>query len=63
MTDDLLKLFKRMDKDKSGQLSIQEIARLAKRLKMKPIELMQRMDTSKNGQVSWPEFRRYMRNR
>ena len=54
---------KLLDKDKSGQLSILEISRLAKRLKMKPFELMAAMDSSKNGQVSWPEFARYMRNR
>ena len=59
--DSLLKLFKRLDKDKSGRLRQSELKGLARRFKVKARVLMNKMDTSGDGEVSWPEFARYMR--
>ena len=61
--DSLLKLFKRLDKDKSGRLGLKEITRLARRFKLTPKALMKKFDTSGDNQVSWPEFARYMRKK
>lgn len=61
--DSLLKLFKRLDKDKSGYLTMKELKGLARRFKIKANELLKHFDTSNDGKVSWPEFARYMRKR
>ena len=61
--DTLLKLFKRLDKDKSGELSVKEVSRLSKRLKLTGKEIMKRMDKSGNNGVDFKEFARFMRSR
>ena len=61
--DSLLKLFKRLDRDKSGQLSVKEVGRLSKRLKLSAKEIMKRMDKSGNNGVDFKEFVRFMRSR
>ena len=61
--DTLLKLFKRLDKDKSGQLSTKELSKLSKRLKMSSKAIMRRMDKSGDNAVDFKEFAKFMRSR
>ncbi len=61
--DRLLTLFRRLDKDKSGRLSLKEIGGLAKRFKMSAKDLMKRIDQSKDGYIGFAEFSRFMRKR
>ena len=59
----LLALFRRLDKDKSGRLTVKEINKLAKRLGMTGPELMKAIDQSNDGYIEFKEFERYMRKR
>jgi hypothetical protein len=59
----LLALFRRLDKDKSGRLTVKEVKKLAKRLGMSGPELMKAMDQSNDGYIEFKEFERYMRQR
>ena len=59
----LLALFRRLDKDKSGRLTVKEMKKLAKRLGMTGPELMRSMDQSNDGYIEFKEFERFMRKR
>ena len=59
--DDLLALFKRLDKNDNGNLNEQELAPLATAMSTQAGKLMQGMDQDDNKKVTWPEFRKYMR--
>ena len=59
--DDLLALFRRLDTNNSGSLSVGELGSLARRMQMKPANLMRAMDRDGNRKVNFSEFKRYMR--
>ena len=61
--DTLLALFRRMDKDKSGRLTVHELKRLARRFKMDAPSLMRRIDRNGNGFITFAEFAQFMRSR
>ena len=59
----MLALFRRLDKDKSGRLTVKEMEKLAKRLGMTGPEIMRAMDQSNDGYIEFKEFERFMRKR
>lgn len=61
--DDLYALFRRLDSDDSGELSVGELGPLANRFGMSAEDIMRGMDTNNNGGVNFAEFRKYMRRR
>jgi len=61
--DDLMALFKRLDKDGSGKLTAGELAPLAKQMGLSGKDLVMDMDKNGDKQAEWPEFRRYLRRK
>ena len=61
--DTLLALFRRLDKDKSGTLQVEEVGRLARRFGLDPPSLMRMFDKNANGEVGFDEFAKFMRQR
>ena len=59
--DDLMALFRRLDRDNSGKLTGGELVPLAKQMGMSGKDLVMDMDKNGDNQADWPEFRRYMR--
>ena len=61
--DDLMALFKRLDRDGSGKLTARELEPLAKQMGVSGKDLALEMDKNGDKQADWPEFRRYLRRK
>ena len=59
----LLALFNRLDKDKSGRLTVDELKPLVRALGTSGESLLRIMDQDKNNSITFAEFARYMRSR